>query len=114
MGMPAATHQAASDAIAARGNYISVYTGAGGGTTGANEATGGTYTRKPTVWTPDGAGNNNGSPVDVPVSAGTYTEGGVNSASTGGTFVGSSPFAAGSVIVNGTGVSITVTPKVTA
>lgn len=112
MGMPAATHQAASDAIAARGNFITVHTGAGGGTTGANEAAG--VTRKPTAWTPDGAGNNNGSPVDIDVAAGTYTEGGIYSAVNGGTFVGSSPFAGGTVIVNGTGVKITVTPKTSA
>lgn len=112
MGMPAATHQAASDAIAARGNFITLHTGAGGGTTGANEGAG--VTRKPTGWTPDAAGNNNGTPVDIDAAAGTYTEGGIYSAATGGTFVGSAPFTGGSVIVNGTGVKITITPKISA
>ncbi|MUL47618.1 hypothetical protein FZI85_25225 [Mycobacterium sp. CBMA293] len=112
MAIAVDTHQAVSNAIAARGNYIAVYTGAGAGTTGANEASGGPYARKPTNWTPDGAGNNNGSPTDVPVGPGTYTEGGIHSAVTGGNFVGSGPFTSGSVIVQGTGVTITVTPKI--
>lgn len=114
MGIPAATHQAASNAIAALGRYISVHTGAGAGTTGANEATGGGYNRPQTTWTADGAGNNNGSTVNVPVAAGTYTEGGINSAATAGSFVGSAPFSGGSVVVSGTGASIDVTPKITA
>ena len=106
MGIPAATHQAAADAIKALGNYVSVHTGAGGGTTGANEATGGSYTRKPSVLTSGTGGVVTGSTVNVPVVAGTYTEGGLNSAATAGTFVGSAPFAGGSIVVNGTGVSI--------
>lgn len=114
MGIPNATHQAASNAIAALGAWLSVHTGAGAGTTGANEATGGSYARKQTTWTPNGTGGNTGSTQNIPVAAGTYTEGGINSASSGGTFVGSAPFSGGNVVVSGTGASIDVTPTINA
>lgn len=114
MGIPNATHQAAADAIKNRGDWISVHTGAGGGTTGANEATGGGYARKQCVWTSGSTGIVNGTTVNVPVAAGTYTEGGIFSESTLGTFVGSSPFDGGDVIVSGAGASIDVTPSLSA
>ncbi|OMB98595.1 hypothetical protein A5746_14245 [Mycolicibacterium conceptionense] len=114
MGIPNGTHQAASNAIAALGAYISLHTGAGGGTTGTNEATGGGYTRKQTTWTPGSTGVNTGSTVNIPCAAGTYTEGGIFSASTSGTFVGSGAFTGGNVIVSGSGASIDVTPSITA
>lgn len=101
--------QAASNAIAALGAYVGLHTGAGGGTTGTNEATGGGYTRKLTTWTPNGAGGNSGSMVNIPVASGTYTEAGVWSASTSGTFIGSAPFAGGNVVVSGSGASLDVT-----
>lgn len=114
MGMPNATHQAAADGIKALGAYVALFTGAGGGTTGANEATGGSYTRKQTTWTSGATGVVNGTTQNIPVAAGTYTEGGIFSASTGGTFVGSAPFTGGSVVVSGTGASIDVTPSISA
>ncbi len=114
MGIPNPTHQAAADAIKALGAWISVHTGAGAGTTGANEATGGSYARKQTTWTSLTTGVVNGSTVNVPVAAGTYTEGGIFSASSAGTFVGSAAFAGGSVVVSGTGASIDVTPAINA
>jgi hypothetical protein len=114
MGIPNATHQAASNAIAALGAAISLHTGAGGGTTGANEATGGGYTRIATIWTPGTTGINNGSTVSINCAAGTYTEGGIWSATTAGTFVGSAAFGGGNVIVSGTGAAIAVTPSNTA
>ena len=114
MGIPNPTHQAAADAIKALGAYISVHTGAGAGTNGANEATGGGYTRKQTTWTSGSTGVVNGSTQNIPVAAGTYTEGGIWSASTAGTFVGSAAFTAGSVVVSGTGASIDVTPAINA
>lgn len=114
MGMPNATHQAAADGIKALGAWISLHTSTGGGTTGANEATGGGYGRQQTTWTSGSTGVVNGSQVTIPCAAGTYTEGGVNSASTAGTFVGSSAFTGGNVIVSGTGASIAVTPSITA
>lgn len=114
MGIPNATHKAASDAIAALGRYISVHTGAGGGTTGANEASGGGYSRSQTTWSSGSTGTNTGSEVNVPVAAGTYTEGGIWSAASSGTFVGSSAFDGGSVVVSGAGASIDITPRVVA
>lgn len=116
MGMPNNTHQVASNAIAALGNWISLHTGAGAGTTGANEASGGSYTRQQLAggWSPGTTGVNTGAPVAISCAAGTYTEGGIWSAVTGGTFVGSNPFSGGNVIVNGTGASIVVTPTITA
>lgn len=113
MAIPNATRQAASNAIAALGTWISVHTAAAG-TTGTSEATGGGYARKQTTWTPNGSGSNNGSEVNIPVAAGTYVEGGIWSAVTVGTFVGSAAFGGGNVVVSGTGASINVTPSVAA
>ena len=110
MGIPNATKQAAADAIKALGAWISVHTGAAG-TTGANEASGGSYARQQTTWTSGSTGVVNGTAVTIPVAAATYVEGGVNSASTAGTFVGSAAFAGGNVVVSGTGASIVVTPS---
>lgn len=114
MGIPNATHKAASDAIAGLGRYISLHTGAGASTTGANEATGGSYARQQTTWTSGSTGTNSGSEVNILCAAGTYTEGGIWSTLTTGTFVGSSAFDGGSVVVSGTGASISVTPRVVA
>lgn len=114
MGIPNATHQAASNAIANLGRYISIHTDAGAGTTGANEASGGGYTRKQTTWTPGSTGTNTGSEVNIPVPAGTYSEGGIWSAASSGTFVGSAAFAGGNVVVSGSGASIDVTPTINA
>lgn len=114
MGIPNATHQAASNAIAGLGAYISLHTGAGAGTTGTNEATGGGYGRVPTTWTSGSTGTNTGSVVNIACAAGTYTEGGVFSAASSGNFVGSAGFSLGPVIVSGTGASISVTPSVSA
>lgn len=110
MGYPNATKQAASDALAALGDWINVLTGAGG-TTGANEAAGGGNSRQQTNWTPDGTGTNDGTEVSIPVAAGTYEEGGVWSASSAGTFVGSQAFDGGNVVVSGSGAFIDVTPR---
>ncbi|ALA48569.1 minor tail protein [Mycobacterium phage PopTart] len=113
MGIPNATHKAASDAIAALGDWISVHTGAAG-TTGANEATGGGYAREQTSWTSGSTGTNTGDEVEISVAAGTYVEGGIWSASSSGTFVGSEAFDDGDVEVSGTGASISVTPRIVA
>ncbi|MFN6543926.1 phage tail fiber protein [Mycolicibacterium nivoides] len=116
MALTPAAHQDASNAIANGFTWISVHTGAGGGTTGANEATGGSYARKQIpggTWAPNGSGLNTGGMVNIPVPAGTYTEGGLWSASTAGTFRGSGPFGA-SVVVTGASASIDITPTVSA
>jgi len=112
MGIPNATHQVASNAIAALGTYISLHT-ATGGTTGASEATGGGYARVQTTWTPGSTGTNSGSVVNISCAAGTYVEGGIWSALSSGTFVGSAAFGGGNVVVSGTGASISVTPSIT-
>ena len=111
MGIPNATKQAQVAAVAALGNFISLHTGAGGGTTGANEATGGGYGRQATTWTPGTTGSESGSNVTIPAAAGTYTEGGIFSAVTAGTFVASGPFSGGSVVLSGSGASVVVTPS---
>ena len=110
MGIPNATHQAASNAIANLGAYISLHTAAAG-TTGANEATGGSYARVQTTWSAGSTGTNTGSVVNISCAAGTYVEGGIWSLVSGGTFVGSAAFTGGNVIVSGTGASIAVTPS---
>lgn len=111
MGIPNATKQAAADAVKALGAYVSAHTAAAG-TTGANEATGGGYGRQLSTLTSGTTGAVTGSQVTVPVAAGTYVEGGLNSASTAGTFVGSAAFAGGNVVVSGSGASILITPSI--
>lgn len=116
MGIPNATHQAAVNGVKALGAYISAHTSTGG-TTGTGEASGGSYARKQTTW---GSATNaspsvvSGSTVNVPVAAGTYKEGGIWSALTSGTFVGSAPFSGGDVVVSGSGASIDITPSLSA
>lgn len=88
MGIPNTTHQAASNVIAGLGNWISLHTGSGAGTTGANEFVGsGGYARvQATTVTPDGAGDNTYAQVNVPCPASTPTsvsESGIFSTATG-------------------------------
>lgn len=113
MAIPNATHQAAADAVKALGAYISAHTAAAS-TTGANEASGGSYARKQTTWTSGSTGTVSGSTVNISVAAGTYVEAGIWSAVSSGTFVGSAAFTGGNVVVSGTGASIDVTPSIAA
>lgn len=77
MGIPNATHQRASDSIAALGNWISLHTDVAG-TTGANEASGGSYGRQQSSpWSKNGSGTNTGPQVFIPCPSGTYVEGGI-------------------------------------
>lgn len=77
MGIPNWTHQIGCNAVAAQIQYAALFTGAGAGTTGANEAIGGSYARVAVgAGVPDGAGDNNWSQVAVYCPAGTYTEAG--------------------------------------
>lgn len=100
MGIPNPSHQIASNAIASCGNWISLHTGAGAGTSGANEASGGGYARQQSSpWSPDGVGDNTGPQVNVSCAAGTYTEGGIFSTSTGTAL--SSPSGAGASATSG-------------
>jgi hypothetical protein len=120
MGIPNATHQGAVNGVRAllttNTGWISLHTSPGGGTTGANEATGGGYARVSSVLGSPTAASpavSTGPQVNILCAAGTYTEGGIWSAVTAGTFIGSAAFSAGDVIVSGAGASINVTPSVT-
>lgn len=111
MGIPAATLEAAAQAVADLGDRISMHTG-DPGTTGANEATGGGYSRQTTTWSAGGSdGTITGSQVTVPVAAGTYTHFGVWSS--GGTFRGGKALPGGSVVMGSAG-NIKFTPTVSA
>lgn len=84
-----AAKEAAAVAVTGLGGWLSVHT-SDPGTTGANEATGGTptYARKQTTWTPGAAdGVSTGSMVTIDVPPGTYTHAGQWSAAVAGTFV---------------------------
>jgi hypothetical protein len=94
MGIPNATHQVASNAIAAQGNWISLHTDTAG-TSGANEASGSGYARQQsTPWAADGVGDNNGPQVNISCAAGTYKEGGIWSVQTGSSLSAPSGLAA--------------------
>lgn len=97
-----ATKQTLANSYVGLGRWISLHTG-DPGTTGANEATGGSpaYARKQTTWTAGTTGVSTGSSVTFDVKAGTYTYAGIWSASSGGTFV--DKVAIGSVVMSGQG-----------
>lgn len=85
---PNATKETGSVAITTLGTWINVHTGSPG-TTGANEATGGTpaNARKQTTWTAGASdGVVPGSQVTIDVPAGTYTHFSCWTASSGGTY----------------------------
>lgn len=75
-------------AYTAQGRWISLHT-ADPGTTGINEATGGTpaYARQQTTWAAAASATSTGTQVTIDVAPGTYTYMGLWSAATGGTFV---------------------------
>lgn len=88
-GYTDATKNAAVNAIAALGAYISGHT-ADPGTTGTNEVAGGSYARQLTTWGAASAGVRAGSQISASIPASTtITHQGVWSASSGGTFIGS-------------------------
>jgi hypothetical protein len=114
MAFPNVTKEAAVvGAKSANFAFASLHTAAAG-TTGASEATGGSpaYARKAITWT-DGAsdGSTVGSQVTFDVPAGTYTEIGFWSASTGGTFGGSIALATSATF--GAQGQLQVTPTLT-
>jgi hypothetical protein len=82
MAIPNPTHQALSNLFASLAyGYLAIFTGAAG-TTGANEATGGGYSRVAlSAPVPDGVGDNNFPQVNVPCAAATYEEAGFFSTS---------------------------------
>lgn len=75
-------------AYTSQGSWISLHTG-NPGTTGTNEATGGTpaYARKQTTWAAAASATSTGTQVTIDVPPGTYTYMGLWNAATGGTFV---------------------------
>lgn len=114
MSFPNASKEAAILAVKATATHASLHTAAAG-TTGANEATGGSpaYARKAISFT-DGAsdGSTVGSQVTFDVPAGTYVEIGLWTASTSGTFLGSVALASNAVL--GSQGQVLVTPTLTA
>jgi hypothetical protein len=85
-----ATKEALADAFIALGTYVSLHT-ASPGSTGTNEATGGSpaYARKQTTWSADAVddGVRAGTEVTIDLPAGTYTHYGIWTAATSGTFI---------------------------
>lgn len=78
---------AAVDAIANQGGWISMHTG-DPGTTGANEVASGSYARQQTTWGAAANGQRTGSEVVVPIPGGvTISYFGIWSAKTGGTLL---------------------------
>lgn len=114
MSFTNASKEAAVIAAKSGVTHASLHTTAAG-TTGANEATGGSpaYARKAITFT-DGAsdGSTVGSQVTFDAPAGTYTEIGFWTASTAGTFLFSLPLSS-SAVLSGQG-QVLVTPTVTA
>lgn len=114
MGIPNPTHQMASNAIASCGNYISLHTDVAS-TSGANEASGGSYARQQsTPWVADGVGDNSGPQVNIPCPAGTYKEGGIWSTLTGSTLSAPSGVSATGSGTGGTFAAATYYWKITA
>lgn len=118
MGIADVAHHGACDGAIPASPYCSLHTGAGGGTNGANEASGGGYARQALSFATGsmagGYWSRAATAVNVPCAAGTYTEAGYWSAETTGTFYASDVFAGGNVVVVGTGASISVTLTVRA
>lgn len=111
MGWPAGTKNVAVDAITALGNWLSLHT-ADSGTTGASEATGGTYARQQTTWGASAAGVATGTEVTFAgLIAAAYTHFGVWSASVAGTFRHGNVLTP-SMTLGGTG-TLKVTPTIT-
>lgn len=112
MALTNATKESAALNVTGLGSWVSLHT-ADPGTTGANEATGGSpaYARKQTTWT-GGASDGvvPGSQVTIDLAAGTYTHFGIWTASTAGTFVGGGTITSTTLGAQGT---ILVTPTFT-
>lgn len=111
MALTNATKETAALAVTGAGAYISQHT-ADPGTTGANEATGGSpaYARQLTTWT-GGASDGvvTGSQVTIDLPAGTYTHFGVWSAASGGTFLGGGANSASTTLASQGQIKVTPT-----
>jgi hypothetical protein len=80
-----ATRQILADAYTGSGSWFSIHT-ATPGSTGASEASGGSYARKQTTWGTGSAGVTAGSQMTFDLNSGTYTHTGMWTAVTAGTF----------------------------
>jgi hypothetical protein len=109
-----ATKEALADAYIALGAYVSLHTSSPG-STGANEATGGSpaYARQQTTWGADSTddGVRAGSEVTIDAAAGTYTHMGLWTAASGGTFIDGA--ALSSSVTLGAQGQVKVTPTYT-
>lgn len=104
------TRQSLADHYGTLGAYVSLHTG-NPGSTGANEASGGGYSRQQTTWSSGSGGTINGSQVEIDVDPGTYNYAGLWSGSGGGaTFIDACPIS--TTTLGGAG-KILVTPKFT-
>lgn len=102
-----------ADYQANRLTYASLHTG-DPSTTGANEATGGSYARKALVFGAASGGTASASEVEFDVPAGTYTHFGTWTAASGGTFRGGNPLSTTAVISPSGTIKLTVSVPVTA
>lgn len=93
MPFTVASLNAAADVLGGLADFVSLHT-ADPGLTGANEATGAPYARKPITFSAATGGIATGPQTTVDVAAGTYTHAGYWTALTGGTFVGGSALSA--------------------
>ena len=110
MGWPVGTKNSVIDYLASLGNWISLHTG-DPGTTGALEASGGSYSRKQTAWGASAAALATGTQVSFTgLVAAAYTYFGVWTASTAGTFRYGFALNPGATL-NGTG-GFNVTPTI--
>lgn len=114
MAFTAASRENAAAGVVSGITHASLHTGAAG-TTGANEATGGSpaYARKAITFTGGAVdGSSVGSQVTFDVPAGTYVEIGFWTAATGGTFIASVALASNAVL--GSQAQLQVTPTISA
>ncbi|QGJ90071.1 head protein [Mycobacterium phage Indlulamithi] len=110
MGWPVGTKNQTLTYLAGLGNWISLHT-ADPGTTGASEATGGSYARKQTAWGAAASALITGSQVSFTgLIAAAYTYFGVWTASTAGTFLYGFALSPGATL-NGSG-GFNVTPSI--
>jgi hypothetical protein len=86
--------------------YLSIHTG-DPSTSGANEASGGSYARQSLSWASATGGSKSAAQASFTPPAATYAYGGYWSASTGGTFLGSFAFAASKTIASGDTLKVT-------
>lgn len=111
MAFPTGTKNTAVNAITALGSWISLHTG-DPGTTGASEATGGSYARQQTTWPSASGGAATGSEVTHGgLVAAAYGYFGVWSAVTGGVFEHGNSLTP-AMTLGGTG-TLKTTPSVT-